>query len=69
MADAEFPDWTDDLRMDGLRVMRLEGEGERFRIDSGRGETLDVCPCCSKSLPNARAAKLVADVVFPLVRR
>jgi len=62
----EFPDWTEDVRADGVRVERLAGDGERFRIDAGDGETLDVCPCCSKSLPTARAAKLVADVVYPI---
>jgi hypothetical protein len=66
MADTEFPNWTDEFRADGVRVMRLDGQ--RFRIDTGRGNTIDLCPCCGKSLPTARAAKLVADMIYPLVR-
>jgi hypothetical protein len=67
MADAEFPDWTEDDRADGARI--VQRDSGRFAVDLGEGRgSLDTCPCCGKTFPTARSAKLVADAMYPMTR-
>lgn len=59
--------WHDNRREDGLTV--VEGiEGWMIMPTEG-GPTMTVCPCCDKAFQNARAARLVADLVYPIGRQ
>ena len=49
-------------RSDGLRVYKSTGDHWLIRF---KGQTLDSCPCCNRSMFTARAARLVADQTFP----
>jgi len=45
-----------------LRVYKSTGDHWLIRF---KGQTLDSCPCCNRSMFTARAARLVADQTFP----
>ena len=55
-------EWQSDTkRSDGLYVCKLADTHWAIRF---KGQTITECPCCDKPLLTARAARLVADVVF-----
>ena len=70
--EIEFPLWHGDQRADGVRVIpnhdRAPTAPATWRILLPSGLTIDECPCCDKPLLNARAAKLVAEAVYPCGR-
>lgn len=59
----ELTGWTDCVRSDGVQVARgVEG----WVVIPERGLRIDLCPCCHKPMLTERAAKLVAEGLFPL---
>ena len=56
--------WTGDSRRDGVKIERREN-GLFVALHPG-GEKAAACPCCNNRLLTARAARLVADYVWPL---
>jgi hypothetical protein len=56
--------WIGNKRSDGLAiVIGIEGmvimpAGERLPVDK--------CPCCDKPFGSIKAARLVADIMFPI---
>jgi hypothetical protein len=68
MPDAKADHWISEMRRrDGVRIELHPSDPERFQIATPNGATLDTCPCCGKGLPSRRAARLVADEVYPVV--
>jgi hypothetical protein len=63
--------WQGNRREDGLTV--VEGLDGYVIMPKAEGLPLDKCPCCDKGFPRTdvglRAAKLVADLAFPVARR
>jgi hypothetical protein len=55
--------WNDNTRVDGLRVTE-DAAGWVIEPRAG-GLPVVECPCCGKTLKTARAARLVADALFP----
>lgn len=62
--------WRGNQRTDGLTI--VEGLDGWLIMPKGEGLSLDTCPCCSKPFTRndlgLRAAKIVADYVFPIGR-
>jgi hypothetical protein len=68
MTDDPFDlfDWPDPtMRRDGLTVTQGESGGWHILPRDAR-PVISQCPCCDKPLPTARAARLVADHVYPI---
>jgi hypothetical protein len=63
--------WQGNQREDGLTV--VEGLDGYVIMPQAEGLPIDKCPCCDKPFPRtdrgARAARLVADAVYPVARR
>lgn len=57
---------SDHLRRDGVRIERNPDDSDAWIVLAVGGQSIDQCPCCGKTLPNLRAARLVADLVYPL---
>jgi hypothetical protein len=53
---------TDTRRNDGLTIQKAGVD--KWTIHNG-SETITLCPCCDRPMKTLRAAKLVADAVFP----
>jgi hypothetical protein len=71
--EIEFPYWHGSQRADGVRVMpnrddRAPTTPPSWRIVFPSGLMIDECPCCDFPLPSARAAKLLAEAVYPCGR-
>jgi hypothetical protein len=68
MSDQQ-PRWIENRRCDGLAIVSgIEG---LIIMPAGERLPVDLCPCCGKAFAQddrgARAARLVADLMFPLV--
>ena len=63
--------WQFNRREDGLTI--VEGIDGWVIMPKAEGLPIDKCPCCDELFPRteagARAARLVADLVFPVARR
>ena len=59
--------WTEYDRSDGLAIARFNAEG--FGIYNKDVLLTSHCPCCGKPMRTTRAAKLVANVLYPLPER
>jgi len=68
-------DWIADLRRDGLVVANLRRDGLAIKADASGNwivlpaddrAAVSTCPCCAKPLATPRAARLVADAVYPM---
>jgi hypothetical protein len=58
--------WIDDAhRRDGIRVAPMPGIDEAYMI-IGHGVSIELCPCCERRMATQRAARLVADLVYPM---
>jgi hypothetical protein len=58
--------WTDDLhRADGIKIVRHPEDAGAW-IVVAPGGSIDECPCCGKVMLSPRAARLVADIVYPM---
>lgn len=56
--------WKGNRRVDGLSV--VEGiDGQWIVMLPEGGMAMAICPCCEKPFLSARAARLVADLVYP----
>lgn len=53
---------SDTKRSDGLYIYRHADN--RWAIHH-RGKVSTVCPCCGKSIPTQRIARIVADAFWP----
>jgi hypothetical protein len=62
--------WQGNQRQDGLTV--VEGVDGWIIMPKAEGLPVDKCPCCDKLFARtdigARAARLVADMMFPIGR-
>jgi hypothetical protein len=63
--------WSHDhKRRDGLAIV-VSADGLIIAPAPGRGPAYTLCPCCGKrfaiSAQGYRAARLVADMVFPII--
>lgn len=56
--------WDGERRSDGMAVVRGVMETWIVQPADGRASIVD-CPCCDKPFATARAAKLVADALYP----
>jgi hypothetical protein len=52
-------------RSDGLYIRKVDDDGSRWVIHTGRGVTVVRCPCCNLLLNSAHVARKVADAWFP----
>jgi hypothetical protein len=63
--------WQDNRREDGLTV--VEGLDGWIIMPQAEGLPVAQCPCCDKPFAKTdkglRAAKLVADALYPVARR
>lgn len=55
--------WTDNRRGDGTQV--IQGLDGWIIMPADEGSPVSLCPCCDKPFLTDRAARLVADRVFP----
>lgn len=63
MREIEVPGWDGATREDGMTVASSIEGFVVFPPDTR--PTITECPCCDKPFKTARAAKLVADAVYP----
>lgn len=56
--------WKGDKRADGVMVARGVGSWVVLAPENG-GESLTICPCCSRPMASPEVAKHVADRVYP----
>lgn len=54
--------WNGNKRPDGVHVGTI---GKVYVAIHPRKPSIVICPCCSKPFATARAAKLVANVMWP----
>ena len=54
---------SDTKRSDGLRIHKLTTDAW---VILNKGQRIEWCPCCRRTILSARAARLVADMYFPL---
>jgi hypothetical protein len=59
----EFPHWDDTVRRDGVSV---QSAIDRWVVVSPDRPNILSCPCCNKPFVSERAAKLVADAMYPM---
>lgn len=59
--------WQGNQREDGLSVVESLDNHWIIMTREG-GPAMAICPCCEKPFLNARAARLVADTVYPVSR-
>lgn len=63
--------WINGRRDDGLTIKA--GIDGYVILPGPRGAPLDRCPCCDKAFPRndvgLRAARLVADILYPMTER
>ena len=65
--DSRVEHWEGTDRSDGVKIVYSQRRA-RWEIDRGNGsERITMCPCCEKVFPMARAAKLAANQLFPLI--
>jgi hypothetical protein len=68
---AKAEQWQGNRRCDGLAL--VEGIDGWIIMPQAEGLPVDKCPCCDKQFfrndAGQRAAKLVADLVYPVGRR
>ena len=68
---AKAEQWRGNQRQDGLTV--VEGLDGWIIMPKGEGLPVDKCPCCDKTFAKTeigeRAARLVADMVYPVGRQ
>jgi hypothetical protein len=65
----EVAGWTGNRRPDGVTIMGDETVGWAIFPVKPNLLPIAVCPCCGARLMSARAAKLVANEVFPIEDR
>lgn len=58
--------WRGNKREDGLSV--VEGVEGWIVLTPEGGEAMAICPCCEKPFLTDKAARLVADLVYPISR-
>ena len=60
---------SDSLRRDGVRVLKHPQTEGAYIVTTRNGTNVtDHCPCCGLTMKNIRAARLVADLVYPLAQ-
>jgi hypothetical protein len=59
--------WQGNQREDGLSV--VQGTDGWIIMTCEGGAAMDICPCCDKPFLSDRAARKVADLVYPVARR
>jgi hypothetical protein len=64
MSDDSIPTWLGDRRIDGALVV-VTAEGNWVAMVEGKA-ALTLCPCCSRLMQSASAARRVCDAVYPL---
>jgi hypothetical protein len=64
MTDDSIPTWLGDRRIDGALVVVTQ-EANWIVLVEGK-PALTQCPCCSRLMHSASAAKRVCDAVYPL---
>ena len=58
--------WDKGERTDGLAI--VNGIDGWVIMPSAEGLPIDKCPCCDKPFGTMQAARLVADMLFPMKR-
>lgn len=58
--------WDGTERIDGVKIVYSQRQS-RWEIVHTDGDRVSMCPCCEKVFPMARAAKLAANQLFPLI--
>ena len=56
--------WTERKRRDGLAI--VEGIDGRLIMPSGERLPVDKCPCCEQGFGTDRAARVAADMLYPM---
>lgn len=66
MESDEVPGWTGNKRDDGMAVA-IALNGTFYVKPPDERWTITICPCCDKAFQTARAAKMVANAIYPAV--
>lgn len=62
-----MPDWNENnWRRDGLTVVESVESGRWIILPGDDKPAMAICPCCGIPFGSQRAAKLIADKVYPL---
>lgn len=64
MSETNAAEWNGERRSDGLAV--VAGGDAWIIMPRDDREPIDACPCCGAPMRTARAARLIADAVYPL---
>lgn len=69
--EKDIPGFGDyNVRTDRLQVIRQPSEPDQAEtwviVPHDDRPALTTCPCCSKLFETAKAAKLIANIVYPL---
>ena len=59
----EFPEWTGNERFDGVKIE--QNRAGFWLISKPGGVDTRLCPCCRKPMATDRAAKIVAERLYP----
>lgn len=59
--------WDGTERIDGVKIIYSQRRSAWEIIPCDGGDRITMCPCCEKVFPMARAAKLAANQLFPLI--
>jgi hypothetical protein len=59
----EFPCWDSLVRRDGVSVQNAI---DRWIVVAPHRPSLQSCPCCYRMIASERAAKRVADAMYPM---
>jgi hypothetical protein len=68
VSDTTRERWIGHARVDGVVTVRQDDDGRWIAVHAGGWPAVKNCPCSGKLFPTARAAQIVADLVYPLVR-
>ena len=58
--------WENSCRIDGLKVMRTP-EDRWLIMPRSEGLPVAECPCCNKPFATEKAARLCAEILFPIL--
>jgi hypothetical protein len=58
--------WTNSCRIDGLKLMQGP-DGAWIIMPRSEGLPVAECPCCNKPFATQKAARLCAEVLFPIL--
>jgi hypothetical protein len=68
VSDTTREQWIGNTRVDDLVTVRQDDDGAWIAVHACGWPAVRNCPCCGKLFPTARAAQIVADLVYPRVR-